>query len=121
MNADVQEFLDDFSPEVQAIAGVARTHIRSLVPEAQEKLTKGYKSIGFGAGTKMREQFVALVLHKAHVNLQFFDGVELSDPAGLLEGTGKRMRHIKLREPEAIQQEPVEALILEAAERVGAD
>ncbi len=32
----------------------------------------------------------------SHVNVGFFYGAELPDPAGLLEGTGKRMRHVKL-------------------------
>lgn len=34
---------------------------------------------------------------KAHVNVGFFRGAELDDPSGLLEGTGKFMRHVKLR------------------------
>ena len=34
---------------------------------------------------------------KAHVNVGFFRGAELSDPSNLLEGTGKFMRHVKLR------------------------
>jgi hypothetical protein len=34
---------------------------------------------------------------KAHVNVGFFRGAELADPGGLLEGTGKFMRHVKLR------------------------
>jgi hypothetical protein len=34
---------------------------------------------------------------KAHVNIGFFQGASLADPAGLLEGAGKRMRHVKLR------------------------
>ena len=33
----------------------------------------------------------------AHVNVGFFRGAELNDPSGLLEGTGKNMRHVKLR------------------------
>jgi hypothetical protein len=33
----------------------------------------------------------------AHVNVGFFHGAALKDPAGLLAGTGKRMRHVKLR------------------------
>jgi hypothetical protein len=33
----------------------------------------------------------------AHVNVGFFHGAELADPAGLLEGTGKYMRHVKVR------------------------
>jgi hypothetical protein len=34
---------------------------------------------------------------KAHVNVGFFHGAVLEDPVGLLAGTGKRMRHVKLR------------------------
>ena len=34
---------------------------------------------------------------KAHVNVGFFRGAEISDPTGILEGTGKFMRHVKLR------------------------
>jgi len=34
---------------------------------------------------------------KSHVNVGFFYGAALKDPGGLLEGTGKRMRHVKLK------------------------
>ena len=34
---------------------------------------------------------------KAHVNVGFFRGAEIPDPEGLLEGTGRFMRHVKLR------------------------
>jgi hypothetical protein len=34
---------------------------------------------------------------KVHVNVGFFRGAEIADPEGLLEGTGKFMRHVKLR------------------------
>jgi len=34
---------------------------------------------------------------KAHVNVGFFHGAALDDPAGLLDGAGKHMRHVKLR------------------------
>ena len=33
---------------------------------------------------------------KSHVNVGFFQGAFLDDPAGLLEGSGKRMRHVRL-------------------------
>ena len=36
-------------------------------------------------------------IFKDHVNVGFFYGAELRDPAGLLEGTGKRMRHVKVK------------------------
>ena len=34
---------------------------------------------------------------KAHVNVGFFRGAEIADPHGILEGTGKFMRHVKVR------------------------
>jgi hypothetical protein len=34
---------------------------------------------------------------KSHVNVGFFYGAALHDPAGMLEGSGKRMRHVKLK------------------------
>lgn len=41
--------------------------------------------------------FAYVNVFKAHVNVGFFRGAELVDPEGLLEGTGKFMRHVKLR------------------------
>ncbi len=48
---------------------------------------------------------------KAHVNVGFFRGAELADPAGLLEGTGKVMRHVKLRPGNAIDATALSKLI----------
>lgn len=41
--------------------------------------------------------FAYVDVFSAHVNVGFFGGAELADPAGLLEGTGKFMRHVKLK------------------------
>jgi hypothetical protein len=50
----------------------------------------------------------------AHVNVGFFQGASLPDPAGLLQGTGKRMRHVKLRWGEPVNETALHALILAA-------
>ncbi len=50
----------------------------------------------------------------AHVNVGFFLGALLDDPAGLLEGTGKRMRHVKLRPGAETNEEALAALVREA-------
>jgi hypothetical protein len=52
----------------------------------------------------------------AHVNVGFFRGAELPDPAGLLEGTGKCMRHVKLR-PDTEVDAAALAQLIEAAYR----
>jgi len=49
-----------------------------------------------------------------HVNVGYFQGTELPDPHGLLEGTGKFMRHVKLMPGRGIDEEALESLIREA-------
>ncbi len=48
---------------------------------------------------------------KNHVNVGFYFGAELEDRAGLLEGTGKRMRHVKLRPGAAVDSAALGTLI----------
>lgn len=49
-----------------------------------------------------------------HINVGFFCGAMLADPMGLLAGSGKRMRHVKLR-PEAVVDEPALSQLIFAA------
>ena len=51
---------------------------------------------------------------KAHVNVGFFQGATLPDPAGLLEGSGKYMRHVKLK-PGAVVNAAALARLIEDA------
>ena len=58
----------------------------------------------------------------AHVNVGFFQGAALADPGRLLEGSGKRMRHVKLKAGVANDDRAIRALIeaayLDVKERV---
>lgn len=54
----------------------------------------------------------------SHVNVGFFFGAFLHDPARLLEGTGKRMRHVKLRPGAKLDGAALDALIERAYEDV---
>ncbi|MGE0121191.1 MAG: DUF1801 domain-containing protein [Dongiaceae bacterium] len=51
---------------------------------------------------------------KAHANVGFYYGAMLADPAGLLEGEGKRMRHVKLRPGKELDGEALSDLIVAA-------
>jgi len=48
---------------------------------------------------------------KAHVNVGFFRGAEIADPDGLLEGTGKFMRHVKLKPEREVDPKALTNLI----------
>ncbi|SNT29564.1 hypothetical protein SAMN05421770_10715 [Granulicella rosea] len=55
--------------------------------------------------------FAYVNIFSAHVNVGFFQGASLPDPAGLLQGAGKFMRHVKLRPATAIDAEALGRLI----------
>jgi hypothetical protein len=48
---------------------------------------------------------------RAHASVGFFHGAELVDPMGLLEGSGKRMRHVKMKPTAEVDSASVGALI----------
>lgn len=51
---------------------------------------------------------------RAHVNVGFFYGAMLDDPAGLLEGSGRHMRHVKVRWGEPVNADALNELIATA-------
>lgn len=55
---------------------------------------------------------------KAHVNVGFYHGLALPDPARLLEGAGKNMRHVKLRPDRVVNARALEALIAAAVKDI---
>lgn len=55
---------------------------------------------------------------KAHANVGFFHGAMLADPSGLLQGVGKRMRHVKLRPGHALDVGALNGLIAGAYEDI---
>lgn len=116
---DVADLLAPYSAEVRALALELRALIRDVVPEAAEELDPSAKLIAFTfiPGT-YKGLFAAIALQKAHVNLMFSKGVELvdRDTSGLLEGTGKKARHIKIRDRERLTEPGVRTLITAAAE-----
>lgn len=58
--------------------------------------------------------FAYVGAYAAHVNVGFFQGASLPDPAGLLQGSGKRMRHVKILWGRPVDTEALDALITAA-------
>jgi hypothetical protein len=112
LEADVDRLLGEHTPELQAIERALRSTIRAAFPDAIEQVDFANKLIAFGRSMKIRGLLFAIIAHKAHVNLQLADGADLADPTGIIEGTGKRIRHVKIRSVAAASSPPVVAVIL---------
>ena len=59
----------------------------------------------------MRDLLFAIIAHRGWVNLQLPDGADLPDPDGVIEGSGKRIRHVKIRSVADAASTTVEAII----------
>ena len=76
-------------------------------------------SILYGPTHRMKDGICYIGVIKDHVNLGFIRGSELADPQRILEGTGKQMRHIKIRNMSDLERPAIRTYLQEACERAG--
>jgi hypothetical protein len=93
------ELLATHTPEVQAAARALEALIREELPGVVVQFDPGNGLLAFGRSMKMRDLLFALIPHAGWVNLQLADGALLPNPDAMIEGTGKRIRHIKVPSP----------------------
>jgi hypothetical protein len=105
------ENLASHTPEVQAAARALEAVIRGELPDVVVEYDPGNGLLAFGRSMRMRDLLFALIPHGGWVNLQLAGGALLANPEGLIEGTGKRIRHIKVRSREQALSTPVGAAI----------
>ena len=112
MSEGFDEILADSSPLVRRLAARTRALILDVMPDVVEVPWTRQKVVGYGVGPrKMSEHFCYIAFHKNHVNLGFNYGSELPDPAGLLQGQGKLLRHVKIRSPEDLSNPALRRLL----------
>ena len=102
----VLEWIADHQNEPGRIAADWFKRIRQSGPDVTELLHDGYPTACVGDFP-----FAYVGAFKSHTNVGFFYGAELPDPAGLLEGKGVRMRHVKLRPGKPIDRTALEGLV----------
>ncbi len=114
-DADLATLLEPHSPAIHDVFGALRALAREVMPDAQEEvdLPDRVLAYGFGppGGVRMSGFAVGLIPHTAHVNVQLADGALLPDPDGIVEGTGKRIRHVKCRSLDDVARPALRALI----------
>jgi hypothetical protein len=97
-------------PKLQEIIRGLRELIREVVPEVTETVNP------WGIPTfELNGPLCYFMVATKHITFGFPRGTSLTDPRGLLEGTGKNMRHVKLRNVEDLRREGLRELVEEAA------
>lgn len=107
---------DDLMAGVPAELEMVARRLRDLVldvhPQSVEVVRLGDNAASYGVGPKkMSEAYCYIMSQNRWVNLGFYHGAVLPDPNGLLEGTGKRLRHVKVRSLTAVADPALRALI----------
>lgn len=100
------------SKTVKEIAEDLRSLIIGLHPDVTITPRNGDKAVSFGFGQKkMSECYCYLMPQKDRVNLGLYWGTMLSDPNGLMEGTGKKLRHVKIFDQQTARSAKVAQLL----------
>jgi hypothetical protein len=101
IDAGFDRILEGNAPDVIATAHAHRASVKAAMPDVVEQDDFGNGLLAFGRSMAMRDLLFAIIPHKSHVNLQLADGADLPNADGSIEGTGKRIRHVKVRSVEA--------------------
>ena len=117
-HATFDELLEDVEPSLAAVARRLRTIIRAVDARAVETVRLGDNAATYGVGPrKMTDGYAYIMPKRGYVNLGFYQGAVLADPDRLLEGTGKGLRHVKIRSVAEANHLAVRALVATALER----
>lgn len=98
------------NPALQKVVRGLRSLVKAAVPGTKVKVNS------WGIPTfETKDPFCFYMVGKNHVTFGFHYGTSLADPQGLLEGTGKNIRHVKLRTAQDLEQKGLKTLVLAAA------
>ncbi len=105
----VRTWLDEQSADLAPIAQRWFAFMRGRGADVRELMHDGFATVCVDDAP-----FAYVGVFKDHVNVGFFHGAALADPAGLLQGTGKSMRHVKIKPTVPVDDSRLEALIVAA-------
>lgn len=107
------EALSPYDASVQALALRLRNLVLQEAPQASELLYDSYNAVAtaFTFTDRLADAFCHVAVYSKHVNLGFNRGSELADPDGVLQGSGKRIRHLKVRQPADVENVQLQQLV----------
>ena len=103
-------YMKDENPALRVVVAGLKTLVKELVPGTKETVN------AWGVPTFVEKNpFAFYMVGKKHVTFGFPFATSLPDPNGLLEGSGKNMRHVKLRSADDLEKEGLRELIVAAS------
>lgn len=96
LRVDVQEYLTSYDLPQKKIALKIRKKIFDIDSDLDEEIK--WNNLTY----RKKRPLFGIVIHKNHINLEFWQGTLLKDPDNLIEGTGKKIRHYKIRNEDDI-------------------
>lgn len=114
--SQVSAFIAKFSPDVASRFRKARVELRALFPRGFELVYDNHNAFGCGYSFSPKNSgvVVSLVAYPRWVTLFFFCGVKLPDPERILNGSGSRIRSVRLDPPELLKSKGVRTLLKHA-------
>ncbi len=115
-NPALEEFLAPYSNEIQQLTLQLRDFLTDLVPEANELIWDNYNAVAmaYSKSEKLSDGFCHIAVYANHVNFGFNRGSQLPPHTIKLEGSGKLIRHIKVKSMDEFPQDDITKLIWEA-------
>jgi hypothetical protein len=97
-NSDYIEFLSPFEPRVRDLALATRKLVLEEAPGATELIYDAYNAVatGYSFTGRPSDSFIHIAVYARWVNLGFNFGSTFDDPAGVLQGAGRWIRHIRI-------------------------
>lgn len=112
MNESLEALYPNASADVLTIISRLRAMVRAAAPSATEVFYHG--ALGYGPSASGFDRIMYIAAQNGYANLGFFFGANLPDPAHLLEGSGKRMRHVKVRTGQDAEEPALRQLVRDA-------
>ena len=118
-SAQLDAFLEKFSPATSALAKAVLKRMRARLPGAVELVYDKRNSlvVGFCPNERASDAINSMAVYTNWVNMYFFEGDTLPDPEGVLQGSGTMVRFIRQTAASDLDRPAVKALMAEALKR----
>jgi hypothetical protein len=114
-------FLSAYDQSIVELALAVRALMLEEAPSAIETIYDAYNAValGYSFTGRLKDGFCHVAVYSGHVNVGFNRGTQLPDPQGVLEGSGKNVRHVRIERPDDLAKPWLRRYIRTAIEQLG--